>query len=48
VCEELLKRELHGPGEESLSMMCGPPGMQDVCMKVLEAWDFTKEQVIVF
>ena len=46
--EALLKRELFESGEESLAMMCGPPGMQEACMGVLHAWGYTKEQVIVF
>ena len=48
VCEALLKQELFEPGEESLAMMCGPPGMQDACMGVLQGWGYSKEQVIVF
>ncbi|KAK9836934.1 hypothetical protein WJX81_000653 [Elliptochloris bilobata] len=48
VCDPLLKSELFKPGEESLAMMCGPPGMQDTCMSTLQRWGYTKEQVIVF
>ncbi len=48
VNEAMLKRELFEPGEESLAMMCGPPGMQDACTGVLQTWGYTKEQVIVF
>ena len=48
VCEALLKQELFEPGEESLAMMCGPPGMQDACKGVLQTWGYSTEQIIVF
>ena len=48
VCEALLKKELFEPGEESLAMMCGPPGMQDACKGVLQTWGYSTEQIIVF
>lgn len=48
VCESLLKQELFEPGEESLAMMCGPPGMQDACKGVLQSWGYSVEQIIVF
>ena len=50
VCEEMIRAHLFPPsgGDDSLALMCGPPGMQDAAMAHLEKWGYDKAKVVVF
>lgn len=46
---EMMRERLFPAGEDTLGLMCGPPGLLDnVCVPGLEAMGYAKERMVLF